>query len=86
MKKFEQRHPLVATLIHRSITEFYLVYNAAAERVKAIQSLHACRNLAPRVDDFGEFETHHAYEARLRTDYRGRRAFWARIARETPNE
>jgi len=42
----------------------------------AARHLEECARLAPAIEEFGAFETHDAYEARLRRDHGRKTAFW----------
>src|SRR5690606_31997399 len=60
------RHPLAATLVLRSMIDFSLVHNRSSRYRHAARHLMECAGLAAAIKDFGRFETHAAYMARLK--------------------
>jgi hypothetical protein len=49
---------------------------------RAARHLLDCSGLSSAIKDFGSFEPHEAYEARLRRDHRRKSSFWSSIDRE----
>lgn len=74
------KHPLAATLVLRAMIDFTLV-NARSSRYRhAARHLMECASLASSVADFGAFETHEAYSARLKADHGRKSGFWSLIS------
>ncbi len=70
-------HPLAATLVLRAMIDFALS-KARSKRYRHIAAhLATCAELAPKIEDFGHFETHDAYLARLKEHHGGKQGFWA---------
>ena len=74
------RHPLAATLVLRAMIEFTLGQRELDRYKHAARHLLECSGLAPAIQDFGAFETHEAYEARLRREYEREPSFWDLVA------
>ena len=74
-----ERHPLAATLVLRAMIDFALI-KARSKRYRHVAAHFAtCAELAPRIEDFGIFETHDTYVATLK-DQQGRKSgFWAYV-------
>ena len=74
------KYPLASTLLLRAMIDFSLK-NARSSRYKhAARHLLECSSLSSAIDSFGAFETHDAYEARLRREHRKKSSFWALIS------
>jgi len=75
-----ERHPLAATLALRAMIDFTL--NAArSKRYRyAAEHLVECARLAREIPNFGAFETHDAYVARLKEEHGRKHAFWSLTA------
>ncbi|MDN2584373.1 DUF6880 family protein [Aquibium sp. ELW1220] len=74
-----ERHPLAATLALRAMIDFTLT-NARSKRYGyAAQHLGTCSYLARSIEDFGTFETHDAYLARLKAQHGRKFGFWSMI-------
>jgi hypothetical protein len=70
------RFPLAATLALRAMIDFTLS-NARSKRYGyAAQHLSECEGLACRIEDYGPFEPHAAYVARLKRDHGRKTGFW----------
>ena len=65
------RHPLAATLVLRAMIDHALGEGHSVRDKHVAHRLLDCSSLAPAVRDFGAFETHDAYEARLRREDEG---------------
>ncbi|MFU8779083.1 MAG: DUF6880 family protein, partial [Roseovarius sp.] len=72
-------HPLAATLLLRAMIEFAL-HKGRRERYEyAAGQLAFCAELAEHIEDFGAFETHETYLARLKKQYDARTGFWIEL-------
>ena len=63
------RYPLAATLILRAMIDSALSGGHSIRDEHVARHLHECSSLASAIQDFGAFETHEAYEARLNREY-----------------
>lgn len=72
-----ERHPLAATLALRAMIDFTLLKARSKRYGYAAQHLAACAELADRIEDFGELETHVAYLARLKSLHGRKYGFWS---------
>ena len=73
------RHPLAATLALRAMIDFALTRARSSRYKHAARHLTTCARLASAIDDFGAFETHAVYEARLRREHGRKSAFWGEV-------
>ena len=73
------KYPLAATLVLRSMIDFALTHRRASRYKHAARHLMACSSLASAIEDFGAYEAHYAYEARLRREHGRKRSFWSAI-------
>ena len=73
------KHPLAATLVLRAMIEFTLGSGRSKRYDRATRQLTDCSALWSNVGDFGEFETHEAFEARLRREHGRKESFWSRF-------
>ena len=71
------RHPLAATLVLRVIIDFALSEGHSTRDKHVARHLLECSSLASAVKDFGAFETHDAYEARLGREHDRKHSFWS---------
>ena len=71
------KHPLAATLVLRAMIEFTLGRGRSNRYRRAAGYLTDCSALSSTVGDFGEFETHEAFETRLRREHRRKESFWS---------
>ena len=69
-------HPLAATLALRSMVDFTLTRARSSRYKHAARHLKTCLSLASAIEDFGAFEPHDVYEARLRREHGRKSAFW----------
>ena len=76
----EGKHPLAATLLRRAMIEDTLEGAKSTRYKHAARHLAECRSLAPLIGDFGRFETHEAFVARLRAAHGRKTGFWAQVA------
>lgn len=70
------RHPLAATLALRAMIDFTLTRARASRYKHAARHLVTCARLSSAIDNFGAFETHDAYEARLLQAHGRKSGFW----------
>jgi hypothetical protein len=73
------RYPLAATLVLRALVEFTLKNSRSSRYRHAVRDLLDCGSLARAVGDFGRFEPHEAWLARLRREHGFKRSFWAMV-------
>ena len=74
------RHPLAATLALRTMIDHALNTGHTIRDEDIARYLLDCSGLAPTIPDFGAFETHDAYEARVRRGDERQLLFGNRIA------
>ena len=74
------KHPLAATLLLRAMIDFSLTKSRSSRYKHAARHLLECSSLSSVIADFGSFETHDAYEARLRRVHGRKSSFWNRIS------
>lgn len=72
----EQRYPLAATLILRSMIDFSLDRAKYKRYGHAARHLQTCDYLARRIEDLGDHMDHDAYVAGLRLRHGRKRGFW----------
>ena len=70
------KHPLAATLVLRAMIDFSLVRARSSRYKHAARHLLECSSLSSAIEDFEAFETHDAYEARLRREHGRKSSFW----------
>ena len=73
------KHPLAATLALRAMIDFALKNNRSSRYRHAARHLFECSSLAAMIGDFGRFEPHDAYEAKLRREHGRKSSFWSLI-------
>lgn len=74
------KHPLAATVLLRAMIDFSLTQNRSSRYRHAARHLMECASLAASIEDFGTFETHAAYTARLRAEHGRKSSFWALVS------
>lgn len=79
-EKLFGKHPLAATLLLRAMIDFALREARTSRYRHAARLLMECRTLASSIEDFGAFETHEAYLARLRAEHGRKTSFWNVVA------
>ncbi len=72
-----ERHPLAATLVLRAMIDFTLTRSRSKRYRYAAEHLNAGARLARDISDFGAFETHDAYVARLKEEHGRKFGFWS---------
>lgn len=75
----EGTHPLAATLLRRAMIEDTLDGAKSKRYRHAARHLAECRSLAPLISDYGQFETHQAFAARLRALHSRKTGFWTQV-------
>ena len=71
-------HPLAATLA-RSMIDFSLSNSRSSRYRHAARHLLDCSSLSSAIKDYGQFEPHDAYEAKLRREHGRKSSFWSLI-------
>ena len=72
-------YPLAATLLLRAMIDFALS-KARSKRYRHVAAhLATCAELAPRVEDFGQFESHESYLAKLKEQHGRKKDFWSYV-------
>lgn len=74
------RHPLAATLVLRAMIAFTLSKARSRRYRHAARHFMECASLAAAIKDFGAFETHAAYTARLKAEHGRKSGFWSLIS------
>ncbi len=74
------KHPLAATLALRAMIDFTLNKARSSRYGHAARHLLECADLASSIGDFGAFETHEAYSARLKAEHGRKSGFWSLIS------
>lgn len=77
---FSARHPLAATLVLRAMIDFTLKEARSSRYRHAARQLLECASLAATIKDFGAFETHTAYAARLKAEHGRKSGFWSLVS------
>jgi hypothetical protein len=72
----EGSHPLAATLLRRAMIEDTLEGAKSKRYRHAARHLAECGSLASIISDYGQFETHEAFVARLRARHGRKSGFW----------
>ena len=73
------KHPRAATLLLRALIDDTLAGGKSGRYKHAATHLMDCDSLAGAIDDFGPFETHEAFDARIRAKHGRKYAFWTLI-------
>ncbi|MDA0722124.1 MAG: hypothetical protein O2994_10665 [Proteobacteria bacterium] len=72
-----ERHPLAATLALRAMIDFTLSKARSKRYGYAAQHLAECAALASRIENYGAFEPHATYVARLKQEHGRKYGFWS---------
>src|SRR5215469_7822476 len=75
-------NPLAATIVLRAMIDFSLSNRRTSRYRHAARHLLDCCNLSSAITDFGSFEPHGVYDARLRRQHGRKSSFWSSIDRE----
>ena len=73
------KYPLAATLLLRALVDFTLTKARSSRYKHAARHLLECASLAPPIADFGAFEPHDVYIARLRQEHGRKESFWSLV-------
>ncbi len=71
------KHPLAATLVLRAMIDFTLGKSRASRYKHAARHMRDCVGLSSAITDYQGYETHDAYDARLRREHGRKLAFWS---------
>ena len=71
------KHPLAAVLTLRAMIDYTLSHNRTTRYNHAARHLRDCESLASDITDFGQFEPHQTYTARLRQQHDRKTSFWS---------
>ncbi len=74
------KYPLATTLVLRAMIDFTLTKARSSRYRHAARHLIECASLASSIADFGTFETHDAYVARLKAEHGRKSGFWSLIS------
>lgn len=74
------RYPLAASLALRAMIDFTLVKARSSRYRHAARHFMECAALAEVIGDFGGFENHDAYAARLRAEHGRKSGFWSLVS------
>lgn len=74
------KHPLAATLVLRAMIDFTLTKARSSRYRHAVRHFMECESLAAAIKEFGAFETHAAYAARLKAEHGRKSGFWSLIS------
>lgn len=74
------KHPLAATLLLRAMVDFTLTKARSSRYRHAARHFMECASLAAAIGDFGAFESHGAYAARLQAEHGRKTGFWSLIS------
>ncbi len=73
-------HPLASTLLRRAMIDFALTEARYSRYGHAARDLGECEQLAERIDDWNEYESHETYCARLKKTHGRKTGFWSRVS------
>ena len=74
-----ESQPLAATLVLRAMIDFAVSKGRSKRYRHAARHLATCAELAPSIEDFGAFEAHETYLARLKSQHGRKLGFWAYV-------
>lgn len=72
----EANHPLAATILRRAMIGFTLNAARSTRYRHAARHLLECASLSGSIEDFGRFEPHEEYLARLKAEHGHKTALW----------
>lgn len=72
----QDKHPLAATILLRSMIDFTLDRARSSRYKHAARHLAECQALAPHIDGYGSAESHDAYVAGLKYRHGKKQGFW----------
>lgn len=73
----QEKHPLAATIVLRSMIGFALDCGRSSRYRHAARHLAECASLAPHIDDFGKAQPHDAYVNELIRQHGKKHGFWS---------
>jgi hypothetical protein len=76
----EGKHPLAATILRRGMIDDTLDGAKSTRYRHAARHLMECQSLASAIQDYGPFEIHQAFVARLRAKHGRKTGFWSQFA------
>jgi hypothetical protein len=76
----EGKYPLAATLLRRAMIDDTLDGARSTRYKHAARHLMECQSLASAIQDYGLFETHQAFVARLHAKHGRKTGFWSQFA------
>lgn len=74
------KYPLAASLVLRAMIDFTLIHARTKRYKHAARHFLECASLARQIPDYGEFELHAHYEAKLRKLHGRKSGFWSMVA------
>jgi Family of unknown function (DUF6880) len=74
------KYPFAATLVLRAMIDFALTNNRSSRYKHSARHLNECSSLSRAIGEFGRFEPHDAYVARLRREHGKKASFWSLVA------
>lgn len=75
----QEKHPLAAMIVLRSMIDFTLDSARSSRYKHAARHLAGCRSLARFIDDFGDAGPHNAYVADLKRRHGKKHGFWSLV-------
>lgn len=75
----EDRYPVAATLVLRSLIDFALEKGRVKRYRHAARHLHTCEALSHRIKDFAPMPDHDSYTSELRQKHKRKSSFWAEV-------
>jgi hypothetical protein len=75
-ERLAAEHPLAAALLLRAMIDFTLIRARSSRYSHAARHLRSCARLDGAIGDYGTFESHWRYLARLRDQHGGKYGFW----------
>jgi hypothetical protein len=82
-ERLAAEHPLAAALLLRAMIDFTLSRARSSRYSHAARHLQTCARLDGAIGDYGTFESHWGYVARLREQHAGKYGFWE-VLKEIP--
>ena len=74
------KYPLAAVLTLRAMIDFTLTRSRSSRYKHAARHLLECKSLSSALADFGAYEQHDAYVARLRLEHGWKSSFWSLLS------
>jgi hypothetical protein len=83
-ERLAAEHPLAAALLLRGMIDFTLGRARGSRYSHAARHLRTCARLDDAIGDYGAFESHGCYLARLREQHGERYGFWELVEEIPP--